>query len=191
MLGQRWLVSMTVLMVINVGIWGGAVALAADDRRLPDARTAIVDYQRILQESAAAMSIAAQIEMRRGTYRDEIGKAEHQQYEDTRSLAGRRSTLSEDEQKVAQEAVEATRILLQELAQQRSEQLKSDSADAADEFTNVLIAIATDIAEERGINLVLPASRVLFFSRQIDLTDEVLAKLDAKLPTVKLHEAVD
>jgi hypothetical protein len=38
---------------------------------------------------------------------------------------------------------------------------------------------------------VLPSSEVLFFSRRIDLTDEVLAKLDARLPDVPVPLAAD
>jgi Skp family chaperone for outer membrane proteins len=49
-----------------------------------------------------------------------------------------------------------------------------------------LISIVTSIAEERGFNLVLPSSEVLFFGRSLDLTEEVLAQLDARLPQVQL-----
>ena len=47
------------------------------------------------------------------------------------------------------------------------------------------------MAEERGFNLVLPSSEVLFFARTLDLTEEVLAKLDEKLPDVRLSEVAD
>ena len=49
----------------------------------------------------------------------------------------------------------------------------------------------TKIAEERGLNVVLPTSQVLFFSRQIDLTDEVLAQLNATLSEVPVTDRVD
>ena len=57
------------------------------------------------------------------------------------------------------------------------------------EVKTALIEVVTSIADERGFNLVLPSSEVLFFSRRIDLTEEVLAKLDATLPDVGCRQS--
>ena len=59
------------------------------------------------------------------------------------------------------------------------------------EVKGALIEIVTGIAEERGFNLVLPSSQVLFFSRQIDLTEEVLSKLNDRLAQVAVRDKVD
>jgi Skp family chaperone for outer membrane proteins len=48
-----------------------------------------------------------------------------------------------------------------------------------------------ELSNVRGFNLVLPTSGLLLFSPKIDLTDEVLGKLDEKLPNVKVPEKVD
>jgi Skp family chaperone for outer membrane proteins len=69
--------------------------------------------------------------------------------------------------------------------------LEAASAEAVNEVKTALIEIVTEIADERGFNLVLPSSQVLFFSRQIDLTDEVLSKLDARLSQVAVRDIVD
>ena len=77
---------------------------------------------------------------------------------------------------------------VQRLVQERRRELDSMAAAALNEVKEALIEIVTSIAEERGFNLVLPSSEVLFFSRSLDLTEEVLAKLDARLPQVQLSE---
>ena len=51
--------------------------------------------------------------------------------------------------------------------------------------------MVTSIADERGFNLVLPSSEVLFFARRIDLTEEVLAKLDDRLPKVRVPQTAE
>ena len=48
-----------------------------------------------------------------------------------------------------------------------------------------------ELAEARGFNLVLPTSGLLLFSPSIDLTSETLARLDEKLPNVKVPEKAD
>jgi Skp family chaperone for outer membrane proteins len=56
-----------------------------------------------------------------------------------------------------------------------------------------LIAILKELAEERGINLILNAGRgrglVLFAEKRIVITDEALRRLNARLPTVELTAA--
>ena len=78
---------------------------------------------------------------------------------------------------------------VQRLVQERRRELDSASAAALKKVQNALIEVVTSIAEERGFNLVLPSSQVLFFARKIDLTDEVLAKLDERLPDVRVPKA--
>jgi hypothetical protein len=48
-----------------------------------------------------------------------------------------------------------------------------------------------ELADTRGFNLVLPTSGLLLFAPEIDLTDEAMARLDAKLPNVTVPEKAD
>jgi Skp family chaperone for outer membrane proteins len=77
------------------------------------------------------------------------------------------------------------------MVQERRRALDDVSAVALNEVKTALIEVVTSIADQRGFNLVLPSSEVLFFSRRIDLTEEVLAKLDARLPDVRVSQATD
>ena len=43
-----------------------------------------------------------------------------------------------------------------------------------------MIEVVGELADARGFNLVLPSSGLLLFSPEIDLTDEVMARLDAQ-----------
>ena len=80
---------------------------------------------------------------------------------------------------------------VQDLAQERRRQLEEISSEAVGEVQQALVEIVTGMAEDKGFNIVLPSSQLLFFARQIDLTDEVLAKLDEKLPEVVVADRVD
>ena len=98
--------------------------------------------------------------------------------------------LSEEAKRSKQEEIEAGVQRVRKLTAERRQQLEEISAEAVNEVKAALIEIVTGIAEERGFNLVLPSSQVLFFSRQIDLTDEVLSKLDARLSQVAVRDLV-
>jgi Skp family chaperone for outer membrane proteins len=154
----------------------GQAPRPAHAQQLPPAVAAVIDYQRILRDAAAARSIREQIENRRKGYQDEISKQEHRLYEADEAFADKRRAFEEDVGEV------------QRLVQERRRELDRVAEVALNEVKTALIEIVTGIAEDRGFNLVLPSSEVLFFARKIDLTEEVLAKLDAKLPDVVVSQ---
>jgi outer membrane protein len=171
-----------------------AAAAAVGDTRaqqLPPTVAAVIDYQRIIRESAAARSISEQIEARRKAYQEEISKEEQRLHEADKAFAKQRSLLTPEAFAEKRREFEEEVAVVQRLVQERRRALDSASAEAFDQVKGALIEVVTSIAEERGFNLVLPSSEVLFFSRRIDLTDEVLAKLDARLPDVPVPQAAN
>jgi Skp family chaperone for outer membrane proteins len=160
----------------------------ADAQKLPTTVAAVIDYQRILRDAAAAKSIRQQIEARRQSYQEEISKEEQRLHEADKAFAKQRSVLSNEAFAEKRRVFEQEVAEVQRLVQDRRRELDSVAAAALNKVKEALIEIVTSIAEERGFNLVLPSSEVLFFSRSLDLTEEVLAKLDARLPQVQLSE---
>ena len=146
----------------------------------------MIDYQRILRDAAAARSIRDQIETRRKAYQEEISKEEQRLHEIDKEFAQQRSVLSPEDFAEKRREFERDVAEVQRKVQERRRELDRLSATALNEVKQALIEIVTSIAEERGFNLVLPSSEVLFFARSLDLTEEVLAKLDARLPQVQL-----
>jgi Skp family chaperone for outer membrane proteins len=163
-------------------------------QKLPPTVAAVIDYQRVLRDAAAARSIREQIEARRKVYQEEISKEEQRLHEADKEFAKQRSVLSPEAFAEKRREFEQEVAEVQRMVQERRRELDRMSAAALNEVKEALIEIVTSIAEERGFNLVLPSSEVLFFSRSLDLTEEVLAKLDARLPQVRLSalaEAAD
>ena len=178
-------------IVLTMATWSAASAFAADDQQLPATVAAVIDYQRILLESAASKSIAEQMDIRRKAFQDEIGKEEQRLHEAKKELGKQRSILSNDAFETKQDEFEKEYAQVRQLASDRRKQLEEVSAEAVNEVKSALIEIVTEIADDRGFNLVLPSSQVLFFSRQVDLTEEVLSKLDARLSQVAVRDIVD
>jgi outer membrane protein len=184
------------LLILAILVFALGVALERTSepvraQQLPPTVAAVIDYQRILRDAAAARSIRAQIESRRKAYQGEISKEEQRLYEADKEFAKQRSLLTPEAFAEKRRAFEEDVSEVQRLVQQRRRELDRVAEVALNEVKTALIDIVTGIAEERGFNLVLPSSEVLFFSRKIDLTEEVLAKLDAKLPDVVVSQATE
>lgn len=166
-----------------------AAVLAQD--RLPPAVAAVIDYQRILRDSKAARTIRDQVEARRKLYQDEIAKQEQRLHELDKELARQRSVLTPEAFAEKRRDFESQVAEVQRMVQERRRQLDQAAAAALNDVRSAMIDIIGELADVRGFNLVLPTSGVLLFSPRIDLTDEVLSRLDAKVPTIKVPEKVD
>lgn len=178
-------VLLAALLVAMTSLWAPVPAAA---QQLPPTIAAVIDYQRILRDATAARSIREQIESRRQVYQEEITREEQRLQEADQEFAKQRSILAPEALAEKRREFEEEVVEVQRLVQERRRALDQASAAALDQVKRVLIEIVTGMAEERGFNLVLPSSEVLFFARRIDLTEEVLAELDAKLPAVEVPQ---
>jgi outer membrane protein len=151
------------IVVIALGVALERISGAVRAQPLPATVAAVIDYQRILREAAAARSIRAQIESRRKAYQGEISKEEQRLYEADKAFAKQRSLLTPEAFAEKRRAFEEDVSEVQRLVQQRRRELDRVAEIALNEVKTALIEIVTGIAEERGFNLVLPSSEVLFF----------------------------
>jgi outer membrane protein len=163
------------------------IAPAAGDP-LPQATAAVIDYQRVMREARAAESIRSQIEARRLRYQSEIAEQEHRLVEADRELARQRNILSVEAFNERRKAFEEDVAEVQRMLQTRRQQLDDVAAMAMSEVREAVIQVVGELAEQRGFNLVLPSANVLLFSPQIEITDEVLGKLDERLPEVQVPD---
>ena len=108
--------------------------------------------------------------------------AEGQQLEQQRA-AGKMS--ADDFQKKSQQFQEKVAALRQ-TAMSRREQLQQMQVDAQSQVVTALNATVAEVAKARGVSLVLIKGAVLYNLPAFDITPEVLQKLDARLPVVKL-----
>ena len=164
---------------------------AGAEDRLPPTVAAVIDYQRILRDAKAARAIREQVEARRKQYQDEIAKEEQRLHEVDRNLAAQRNVLTPEAFAEQRRSFETEVAAVQRMAQERRRQLDQVAAAALNEVRSAMIQVVGELADTRGFNLVLPTSGLLLFAPEIDLTDEAMARLDAKLPNVTVPEKAD
>ncbi|MFZ1427605.1 MAG: OmpH family outer membrane protein [Geminicoccaceae bacterium] len=189
----RWALGRPALPILALMAVTVTVVLepARAEDKLPPAVAAVIDYQRILRDARAARAVRDQVETRRKLYQDEIAKEEQRLHELDKELARQRSILTAEDFAAQRSTFESDVAGVQRMAQERRRQLDQAAAAALNEVRAAMIQVVGELSNVRGFNLVLPTSGLLLFSPKIDLTDEVLGKLDEKLPNVKVPEKVD
>ena len=150
----------------------------------------VIDYHRIMRDSKAARTIRQQVDARQKIYQAEIAKEEKKLVDTDKELTRQRAVLSADAFQQKRQDFDKKVAEVQRLVQERRRQLDQVSAAALNEVRKGIIEIVAGMAQARGFNLIVPSSGVLVFSPEIDMTDDVIAQLDERLPSVKVPEKV-
>ena len=150
------------------------------------AKVAVLDVQRILREAKAMKNIRDQVSQLRKTYQEEIETKQADLRKDNEDLRRKRTILSSDafdeerrkfDQKVAE---------VQRLVQSRNQQLDRANAEAVINVQKTLYQIVLDLANERSYGLIFRKSATIVVHPPIEITPEVLARLDTRLPAVQV-----
>lgn len=168
------------------------VALAAPgvvqaQQKMPTPVIGIIDVQRILEDSAAAKSIRPQMEKLRDDYEKDVKKRENDLRAAEQDLARQRTVLSPEAFNDRRKAFEKQAADAQRAVQTYKRRVDVAFANAMGEVRNALLKIAADMAKERQINVLLPKSFVVLSTKEFDITDEALGRLNKQLASVRVR----
>lgn len=154
---------------------------AAQDRPLV---IVVVDFQRIVRESAAAGAVREQIDELRNTYQDEFARIEEELRAVEADLTERRPMLPDEEFLRLRREFEQRVTEAQRQAQYRRAGLDRALDDAMDRIQSSLLDVIAEIAERQQANVVLNRTNIVMVDQELDFTQEALAELDVLLPYV-------
>lgn len=172
------------LAIAAAAIYFACVVLPVSAQVLPG--VAVVDIQRVLRESAASKSIQGQIEKQRASYQQEITKQENELRSAEQELNRQRTLVSPDAFNERRRQFEQRVGNLQRDVQNRKRELDKSFSTAMRTVENSLREIIEQMVTERRLTLVLIKTQTVFAAPELELTEEVMKRLNAKLPSVKV-----
>lgn len=162
---------------------------------MPTPVVAVIDFQFVVKESAAGKSVRTQVDTRQSAFQSEIRPLQQELEKVRAELGNRIAGIGEAEYATQRKVIRDRVNELQRIIQERKRALDSMFNDGMRQVDLALVDVLKDLAEERGINLILNAGRgrglVLFAENQIVITDEALRRLDKRLPKVELTKPED
>lgn len=163
-----------------------AAAQTAAQATNPQANYLVVDLSRVLRESAALKSAQPTLETKRKAVEAKIKGYQDQFQRDAEAL-----------QKQAQSGVAAPDVLeakqreLQQKAQKADQEINTMRTDlartenyVAEQILNGSRPVIDALIKERGATLVLNREAVVFAAPALDITGDVIARMEKSLPTV-------
>ena len=147
---------------------------------------AVVDLQVIIRDSKAAAGVRAAIDKQGKAFQAEITKEESSLQTEQQQLEQQRASLAPEDFRKKSEQFQQKVNAARQSAAQRRQQLQQMEVGGMSQVQTALNATVADVAKARSISLVLIKGAVLYNLPAFDITAEVLQKLDARLPAVKL-----
>lgn len=181
---QRRLLSRAVFLLLMLA--PVSVVSAQESRPVGDIGVLVVDMQRIQRDAAAAKSVRAQSAAMRDKLKETIGERARAISLEETELAELRERMNAAEFRVRVRNFEERVFANRNFAQQESAKLQSILAKASTRLRREIAPILAQLLRERGAQLMLDKSQVLLNADTLDVTEEVLERLDAVIPTIDL-----
>jgi Skp family chaperone for outer membrane proteins len=160
--------------------------LSAHGQQVPVPVIVTVDVQQILRDSLVAKDVQAQMDQRTDRYTKEVTSQENDLQKTQEELEKERTTLAPDAFNDRMRDFQRRYDALDNRVQATRQALQQSYNDAMTKVENTAVQIIADIAAERKANLVVAKAAVLFEAPELDITQEVIKRLDVKLPQVQL-----
>ena len=153
---------------------------------IDDPIIAVLDVQQVLRRAAAAKGIRLAMEARRKAFEAEIA-AERQQIRDEELQLRKQSTiLSPEASNEKRRLLENRMSDFRRKVEQRRGILNRAFTSATRVLRKEMATVLAELMKERKITLTLARKAVLVFDQRLSVTEDVLKRLDKRLPTVKV-----
>jgi Skp family chaperone for outer membrane proteins len=150
-------------------------------------KIAVVDVGMVFRESAAVKSINTQLRPYLESFRADAAKVEQELRDSQDELARRQATVLTPDASVAERHdLEQRALEAQEKVVRRKHSLDQAQTAAMRKVEIALNKIVLQIFTERKLTLILRRDQTAFFNPALDITKDVITRLDQQLPTVEI-----
>lgn len=146
----------------------------------------IVDIQKVIDESSAAKNIRSQIKSKRDGYQKKITSEEEKLRKTDQKLSEERSLISPEAFNEKRKEFKTKLIEVQRDVQAKRSLLDESYKRAMGKVHNEVVSIIEGMSKEKGFKVAIAKSQALYSEDGLEITEEVLAKLNKRLPKVKV-----
>ena len=149
-------------------------------------KIAVIDMQKILNESVAYQGVVEQFENIRRKHRNKMTKLEDEIRDSENNLFKQKKIISKESYA---EKVQELSKRINEIKAQKNNDVKRFEVSfekATNKIQKALIDVLSSIASNMNLDLIMAKSQVLLVGNNIDLTDIAVKELNKVLPKVKL-----
>jgi len=185
---SKWTSALTIAVALAIGVGTLGVGHAARAQQQVAAGTviiAVIDRQEIMSQSSAGKGLQAAGSQRAKQLQDDIQKRQEALAKQRQALEQQKATLTPQDyqNKLMDLGRQSDQLRLDFQTKKRA--FDTSAQQALEQIQSQTFAIVKQIAAQRNITLVLYKDMVAWGPGAIDITPDVVAQLNQKLPSVK------
>lgn len=146
----------------------------------------VVDTRAVLEKAQASLKLREQIEAERAKQLPEATALQNQIRQSRDELERQRLVLSPEAYAERRRAFEQQLQDIDRQMQEKARPIAEAAQAAARQIEDAALKIVDAIAREKNVVMVFRREQILLADRRLDLTDEVIARLNKELPRVTL-----
>lgn len=185
---RTWIIALTVAIMVVGG--GSTISVHSAAAQTATQNVPLVvgtlDLQSILKQSKAGQSLEQALLAKSKAINAEIGKTEQGLRAKRQQLEQQRSSLPPADFQAQLSQLQKEFDALRQSASAKRKELEQARNKGLEQISKTLDSVIRDIAEKRGLTLVINKSLVVLAAENWDITAEVQKGLDAKLPKVSI-----
>ena len=152
----------------------------------PNTSIAIVDLNLILSDSKAAKGATKDFEKIQKDTESEIVESDKSMLEERNKLIEQQSVIAPEAFEVKAQDYEKKLQNYQSEKQNKLRKLENVLQTARNEILENVKPILEELSQELGVTVILEKNSVLLSATNMDITDEVIKKLNKQLPKIKV-----
>ncbi|MEQ9365395.1 MAG: OmpH family outer membrane protein [Leptospirales bacterium] len=173
------------LLVACLLAFSGGIGASA--QQLDNPVIGIVDVQRVLQDAKAAKSVLPEFEKLRKTFQQQVKDQEKTLRDAEQQLSQQRAILSREAFTEKRRAFTEQAAAIQAQVQERRRELDESFNATKNVILQNLVQVAQEVAKSKNLNIVMEKRFVFISAKSLDITDDILASLDKRLPVVSIQ----
>lgn len=152
-----------------------------------DTSIAVVDIDKLLSESSAAESIKSQVKTHSKKFESEMEAMETQLRDSFQKLKDDSKGLSKEDLQARGMEFEKKRNEAKTSLRKKLSELNKGSSAAMSKLSEAIFQVSANIAEEKGYDLIITRNNVIVGTKELDITDLVMERLNSTLKDVKVN----
>lgn len=152
--------------------------------KLPTATVMVVDVQTALQQSSAAKGLRTQRDQYLQGFQAELEKNRAALKETETELVKQKSAMSPEAWQQKARSFEQQVFEFNQRFQRNNQAVEKSFRTGMGELSDALAQVSEELAGELGANLVLPKSQIFLHDPRMEMTQQVVDRLNKKFPSV-------
>ena len=153
-------------------------------------RIGLIDIEGVLRASSGAAKVRDLLDEQRRAFQQEFAEREAALQQTERDLVAKRGELSEEDFAAQLAEFEAEVTQIQKEIQYRREAIDIAFQEAQAKLRELAVQIVTELAQEKRLDLVLVRESALIFLPSLNLSDEVLRRLNERTKNARIEVTI-